>query len=328
MRQWQIYVLKDPTSQAVRYVGWTCRSLADRLSSHKSEALRKNTDGKWHRINHRLNWLRALYLEHQVPIIESVEAGPLILDGGTDDAKIYQEAEKKWIQHFKSLGADLVNGTEGGEGGPAGSICSEKRRALVKAKAQARALAMSAEERQALGERTRAIMADPQMRQRLSEQHKLRFVDPQKREEVSVRQRKYFEEHPEHAAAARGALHRGVTRMWSDPQMRAAAEERARELGKLRRGEANACAKLTEEAVRDIRKTAKAPYKGMIMALARKYKVDKKLIRLVIDREIWVDVVDINDSAPETALDSHCTAPPAPAATPTPSRGPDTVPSS
>ena len=169
---------------------------------------------------------------------------------------------------------------------------------------------MSAEERQALSERTRAIMADPQMRQRLSEQHKLRFVDPQKREEIATRQRKYFEEHPEHAAAAREALHRGVTRLWSDPQMRAAAEERARKFGKLRRGEANVCAKLTEEAVRDIRRTAKAPYKGMIMALARKYKVDKKLIRLVIDREIWVDVVDISDSAPETAPKQHCTTPP------------------
>jgi hypothetical protein len=55
-----------------------------------------------------MNWLHLLKRKSLRPIISLVESV------AADD---YEKAEKKWIAHCRSIGCDLVNATDGGEGG-------------------------------------------------------------------------------------------------------------------------------------------------------------------------------------------------------------------
>lgn len=93
-----IYVLKDPETGEVRYVGKTKQTLRIRLRGHLSDK----------RINHRSCWIKSLKTRNLIPIMESIE---LVSD------EAWQEREKYWIQHYKELGAKLVNGNDGGTGG-------------------------------------------------------------------------------------------------------------------------------------------------------------------------------------------------------------------
>lgn len=100
-----IYILKDPLSGSIRYVG-KCEdgNLNKRLSNHKSEAY--NSKKK----NHRYDWIKSLQKNNLEPIIE------LIQDGFQTKQKLC-EAEIFLIQFYKDIGLDLVNGTKGGDGG-------------------------------------------------------------------------------------------------------------------------------------------------------------------------------------------------------------------
>jgi hypothetical protein len=92
-----IYVLSDPETGAIRYVGKTERSLKVRKNEHRS--LSK------HRKTHLYCWWRSLKAE---PILEVVEE--------YETATLLNEAECFWIDQFRALGFDLVNHTAGGEG--------------------------------------------------------------------------------------------------------------------------------------------------------------------------------------------------------------------
>lgn len=96
-----IYVLKDPESGAVRYVGVTTARPARRFSGHLHHA---NVG----RRNRLYIWFRHVLrrgLMPQMHVIETIPAGP----GWAD-------AEQRWIKHFRAAGAVLTNMTDGGDG--------------------------------------------------------------------------------------------------------------------------------------------------------------------------------------------------------------------
>ena len=102
LRSWEIYALKDPETQEVRYIGWTAKGTARRLSNHISEALTSPP------VTHKRRWILSLLKKGVRPATEVLESG---------FGNSWEEAECRWIAIFKSRGARLVNGTAGGQGG-------------------------------------------------------------------------------------------------------------------------------------------------------------------------------------------------------------------
>ena len=90
----KIYVLKDPITMQVRYVGNTIRALSDRLSRHVQDASkgRDNPDKNEWILNLRAHGLR--------PIIEAVDEVP-VCDAIT--------CEGRWIKAYKMEHPDLFN---------------------------------------------------------------------------------------------------------------------------------------------------------------------------------------------------------------------------
>ena len=89
-----IYCLVDPRDRAVRYVGMT-QSPDERLRRHLQDAKRGST--------RRANWIRSLVSAGVTPEMIEIERG-----------HDWHEPEQFWIAYFKAIGADLVNGNEGG----------------------------------------------------------------------------------------------------------------------------------------------------------------------------------------------------------------------
>lgn len=97
-----IYVLKDPTTLKVKYVGKTATSIEKRYSQHKYNWKRKT--GKLNKLN---SWIKNLAKFNLLPIIE-------VIDEVEDTCWV--EAEKGYIRLFKAIGCNLKNHTNGGEG--------------------------------------------------------------------------------------------------------------------------------------------------------------------------------------------------------------------
>lgn len=114
-RPWFIYTLSDPRTQEIRYIGWRFRSAEARLRQHMNEAVQNNR-------THRERWIVSLLNAGTTPVMETIDSGT---GGG------YQDAEKRAIAHYRSLGFDLVNGTDGGDGTP-GWGTPERRSEAVK----------------------------------------------------------------------------------------------------------------------------------------------------------------------------------------------------
>ncbi len=62
-----IYVLKDPETKVIRYVGKTVHTLQRGLSQHLYESRTKE------KRNHRLNWIKKIVDKGQLPIIEEID---------------------------------------------------------------------------------------------------------------------------------------------------------------------------------------------------------------------------------------------------------------
>ena len=93
----KIYVLKEPDTLEIRYVGMTSKTLKQRLRKHLDNALYTKHNP------HLCNWILKYYKRGQLPIIETIEKC---------DKKVWQEREKYWIKHYDNL----LNSTDGGEG--------------------------------------------------------------------------------------------------------------------------------------------------------------------------------------------------------------------
>lgn len=99
--KWIIYVLKNPRTNEVRYVGWTKQSANRRMNTQIQQAVNKPPT------THRTKWILSLLCIGVRPVMEVIEFG--IGDG-------WAAAERRWIAEFLRKGARLTNATEGGEG--------------------------------------------------------------------------------------------------------------------------------------------------------------------------------------------------------------------
>jgi len=97
-----IYVLIDPRSNQVRYVGKT-----DNLKKRYNHHLIYN--GK----SHKTSWIKNLKNENKKPIIEVIDEVPIT------EWKFW---ERYWISQIRAWGFELVNNTEGGEGFASGKL--------------------------------------------------------------------------------------------------------------------------------------------------------------------------------------------------------------
>ena len=94
-----IYILKDPITNDIRYVGKSDNP-DKRYLSHINEN-RNNT--------YKENWIRQLKEKGLLPILEIIDIVP---------GENWTFWERWWISLFKSWGFNLVNIGIGGEGGP------------------------------------------------------------------------------------------------------------------------------------------------------------------------------------------------------------------
>jgi hypothetical protein len=100
-----IYILQDPDTMSVRYVGKTTNA-KKRWYQHNNKKIQK-----YSRRRYLSNWLLQLLNNNKKPIMT-------IIDETNDD---WQQLEMYWIEQFKNWGFKLVNLTVGGEG-PTGYV--------------------------------------------------------------------------------------------------------------------------------------------------------------------------------------------------------------
>ena len=134
-----IYALSDPRDHAIRYIG-KAEDPHRRIRAHLTEKAdrRKN---RWILVLKRLSLVPEL---HVLEVVADSE---------------WKAAERKWIKYWRSLGADLTNHTDGGEGLQNATADTRAKLAEIRRKAWART---SPEERE-------ARMRDPERRRRISE---------------------------------------------------------------------------------------------------------------------------------------------------------------
>lgn len=94
----KVYVLKDPTTNEIKYVGVTSQKVNQRLSQHINAA--KNHEGRY-----VCKWINSLLQKGLRPIIEQI-----------DDVEDWEEKEKYYIKYYRDLGCKLTNISEGGAG--------------------------------------------------------------------------------------------------------------------------------------------------------------------------------------------------------------------
>ena len=98
---YNLYVLKHPVTDEIRYVGRTSYTIETRLKAHLSHCRGGSTV-------HRCNWINSLVNQGLTPKVEFVSKHETWEESG--------QAEINLIRKLKSEGIDLVNKTEGGDG--------------------------------------------------------------------------------------------------------------------------------------------------------------------------------------------------------------------
>lgn len=100
-----IYALIDPNTDQIRYIGKTSNLSRRLITHHSPSSIKTNT--------HKNNWLRSLISNGQ-------KAKCMIIQTyNTKEELIW--AEKIWIANYRILNCNLVNATNGGEGGKTSS---------------------------------------------------------------------------------------------------------------------------------------------------------------------------------------------------------------
>lgn len=121
MEKFYIYTLAHPIDNEVRYVGYTKKTLAQRLAMHiKNVREAENGKRKW---NKRLSWIKSLQTQGLVPVIQELEIC-------NTQQEVYNR-EIYWIEQFRQRGLNLVNMTLGGDGGDTFSQQSLENKKLI-----------------------------------------------------------------------------------------------------------------------------------------------------------------------------------------------------
>lgn len=108
--EFKTYTLSHPTTKEIRYVGYTSVKLEKRLSEHIK-------DGKTKR-NRKANWIKSLIRSGLKPDIN------LINTYDTKEEAVFNEINL--IFQYRLLGYNLVNSTDGGDGGVGYKFSEEK----------------------------------------------------------------------------------------------------------------------------------------------------------------------------------------------------------
>lgn len=109
-----IYVLCDPDTDEIRYVGKSDNPEKRLIQHCSTKELKYN--------NHKASWIKSLINKNKYPklsILEEVEKD------------IWQDREKYWIQYYRNLGVRLTNQMDGGEGVSSGTKLSVKTRRKI-----------------------------------------------------------------------------------------------------------------------------------------------------------------------------------------------------
>lgn len=108
-----VYILRDPRTNEIKYVGVTNGCTRHRLAQHIYDRCRTR----------RGRWVAELFALELRPIMEVVECVPTAQR---------DEAEKRWIKRYRAQGIDLLNATRGGKGhtGPMSESAKEKLRKI------------------------------------------------------------------------------------------------------------------------------------------------------------------------------------------------------
>lgn len=101
----KIYVLVDPTTGQVRYIGKTEGTVTARLRGHLEKS--RNPKNKWH----VATWIRSITAKGMLPVIETIREVETVYGN---------ETEIFCIAEYYRMGCDLTNGTVGGDGGATG----------------------------------------------------------------------------------------------------------------------------------------------------------------------------------------------------------------
>lgn len=156
--KYTIYKLIDPTTNEIRYIGFTFNTLKQRLRSHCSEKSK----------SHKSNWIQKLIADDTKPIIESIEENILT----------YEECCEKeifYIERYKSEGHRLTNMASGGNKNK--KMSEETRKKMSQAQIE-----RYKNYKLAIPENIKKI---------LSNLSKKRFENPAERERLRISNKKY-----------------------------------------------------------------------------------------------------------------------------------------
>jgi hypothetical protein len=141
-----IYSLADPRTNQIRYIG-KAHNVRRRFNTHMREARSRSP-------LHSRRWIASLVRDGVEPEIAVIET--------CDTNETANERERFWIGHFRSIGVDLTNTTDGGDGQSPGYQWPETAR-------------------KKLSERTKGRKASPQ--------HRANLIAAFNREDVRARRR-------------------------------------------------------------------------------------------------------------------------------------------
>ena len=239
----RIYVLKDPRTGAIRYVGKTCKRLEVRFWQHTGRASNLAATGWCAR------WIRSLRGKGLLPLIEQIEVC------GAD----WAEREAFWIAHYRAAGCRLTNLTRGGEG-VAGLVMTPDQRAKVRAARQ------SPKWRSLISGKMRALWSDPVKKAERSAKAREARASQEFRAKASARmierwadgaaRQAQAERTKETWTPARSAAQTaGNNARWADPVWRAATIEKMRAAAST--SEARAAQSARSRAIAERRATGK-----------------------------------------------------------------------
>lgn len=168
-----IYLLSDPRTHAVRYVGQTSKGAGTRLRQHINEADSRKT--------HVACWIRSLRAEGHCPLVHVVEYG-------ITDANLLDALEKAWITYGREYGWDLTNNAVGGRVNRGFRATEETRRKLSEAH---RGKKPTEETRQKMIQaRQGRSVHTPESREAIGAAHKGKIVSEETRQRMSESARK------------------------------------------------------------------------------------------------------------------------------------------